>query len=200
MRIPLPAALALIAAAAAFGPAPADARARAASSAAAPTPSLLPALASAAARAGQWERAAGLWRQVTIDTPADGRAWAALGEALIAIDEPAAARAALERAAGLIGSDAPGLAYHQGRASLRLGDGREAAAHFERAAVAAPGDPRVWTGLGVAQDLAGDRAAARAAYDRALALDPLHAAALHNRARSAALSAASGPADPPGRP
>ncbi len=45
---------------------------------------------------------------------------------------------------------------------------------------AAPGNPRAWNNLGHALEQAGDRAGARAAYERALALDPAHRKARGN--------------------
>jgi tetratricopeptide (TPR) repeat protein len=67
----------------------------------------------------------------------------------------------------------------------RDGDPHTALAAEERAlaagCLAAPAEARVRFRLGAARQLAGDLAAARAHYDRVLALQPAHAAALVNR-------------------
>ena len=83
-------------------------------------------------------------------------------------------------------------AYTSGRAYFFLGDYREALRHYGFA-VARPGDPLARWGpwsqfyIGEAHEAAGDRAAARAAYERALAYDGAFAyhKALEQRARAA---------------
>lgn len=145
-------------------------------------------LARAASRAGQWASAARLWRALTIADPVHGEAWAMLGEALVRLGQPADAVAALGRAEELLPAQ-PGVGLSRGRAELALGHGEAAVAAFAVAVTGSPMDPRGWTGLGVARDLLGQHAAAQEAYRRALAIDPLNAAARHNLALSAMLSA-----------
>jgi Flp pilus assembly protein TadD len=142
-------------------------------------------MARAASRAGQWPAAARLWRQQTQAEPSNGQAWAGLGVALLEQGEAGDAAIALERAALLLPGDA-GLWLHRGRAALALGQHEAARTAFAAFTASRPGDPRGWTGLGVAHDLAGDHAAAQTAYARALAVDPLNAAARHNLALSRA--------------
>ena len=153
-------------------------------------------LARAAARSGQWVSAARLWRDVTVARPADPQAWAALGEALSRIGQPDDAVSALARAQQL-NPRARGLAVNLGRAQLQRGNGPAAAAAFEAAVAEAPKDPAGWTGLGIARDLMGEHAAAREAYARALAIDPLNRAARHNDALSLELAAAAQPGRAP---
>jgi Flp pilus assembly protein TadD len=148
---------------------------------------MTPVLARAAARSGQWQAAARLWREVTLANPADAEAWAELGAALTRTGAPGDAVAALARA-DTLAPGRPGIAFSLGRAQLALGNGSAAAAAFQAATVARPDDPRGWTGLGVARDLQGEHAAAREAYARALAIDPLNAAARNNLALSQRLA------------
>ncbi len=142
-------------------------------------PSLNSAMARAAARAGQWQAAARLWRLQTQAEPASGAAWAGLGQALDA-----------------------GLWLPRGRAALALGNAAAARAAFTAYTASRPDDARGWTGLGVALDLAEQHGEAQAAYARALAVDPLNPAARHNLALSQALSQAlaRAPARAPARP
>lgn len=149
-------------------------------------------LAGAAARAGQWQAAARLWRTVTLTRTQDARAWAGLGTALLQTGEPADAAIALDKALALGGADAA-LWRQRGRAAVALADAAGAQKAFTALLQLAPDDAGGWTGLGVAHDLAGDHAAAAKAYDKALALDPLHAAARHNLALSRQLAGANPP-------
>lgn len=146
-------------------------------------------LARAASRVGQWASAARLWRALTVADPMNAEAWAMLGDALARAGAPGDAVAALGRAE-VLEAGRPGLALARGRAELALGHGEAAMAAFARAVTQAPQDPRGWTGLGVARDLAGDHAGALVAYDRALAIDPLNVAARHNLALSRQLGGA----------
>lgn len=148
---------------------------------------MTPVLARAAARSGQWQAAARLWRELTLANSADAEAWAGLGSALSRTGPPADAVAALARASALSPGRA-GIDVDLGRAQLALGNGVAAAAAFQAATLARPGDPRGWTGLGVARDLLGDHIGARAAYARALDIDPLNAAARNNLALSQRLA------------
>ncbi|MBS3960826.1 MAG: tetratricopeptide repeat protein [Sandarakinorhabdus sp.] len=176
--------LTLVLVAALLAPLPLEARQPGPASAA--PDSLTPVLARAAARSGQWEAAARLWRKATLENSADPIAWAQLGEALSRIGEPASAVAALSRATALNSRD-PGIALSLGRAQLAQGHGKAAVAAFTSATARNPADPRGWTGLGVAQDLVGNHAAAQQAYARALGIDPLNRAARHNLALSLAI-------------
>lgn len=160
-------------------------------------PSLNSAMARAAARAGQWQAAARLWRLQTQAEPGSGAAWAGLGQALLEQGEAGDAAIALDRAALLLPTDA-GLWLPRGRAALALGNAAAARAAFTAYTASRPGDARGWTGLGVALDLAEQHGEAQAAYARALAVDPLNPAARHNLALSQALS--HGPARAPARP
>lgn len=161
---------------------------------AAPPPSqatLAPALARAAGRAGQWQAAARLWRELTVARPADAAAWAGLGHALLALDRVEDAASALDRAAVLqpAGRKAdPDLLLDRGRAALALDDGAAARTAFAALAALRPADARAQTGLGIAYDMAGDHAAAQSAYARALDIDPLYEAARANMTLSRALA------------
>ena len=157
---------------------------------------LAPVLARAAARSGQWESAARLWRARTIANPADAEAWAGLGEALSRTGASADAVAALARAAELA-PGRPGLALLLGRAQLQQANPRAALAAFQAATDAQPRNPAAWTGLGIAHDLLGEAQAAQSAYARALAIDPLNTAARHNLALSRAQEAAARPGAAP---
>ena len=158
----------------------------------APRPALTSIMARAATRAGQWQAAARLWRGQTLALPSDGEAWAGLGLALLEQGEAADAAIALERAALLMPGDF-GLWLHRGRAALALGLGPAAHTAFAAYTASRPGDARGWTGLGVALDLSGNHGEAQIAYGRALALDPLNAAARHNLALSQALAVRAAP-------
>lgn len=153
---------------------------------------LAPVLARAAARSGQWDSAARLWRARTVADPQDAEAWAGLGEALSRVGEGQDAVAALARAAEL-SPGLPGLALLVGRAQLQQGNARAALAALGAATEAEPRNPAAWTGLGIAHDLLGETAEAQAAYARALAIDPLNRAARHNLALSRAQAAAQQP-------
>lgn len=161
----------------------------------APAPALHSVMARAAARAGQWQAAARLWRAQTLAEPAGGEAWAGLGRALLEDGDASNAAIALERAAQLLPDDA-GLWLPRGRAALALGDNTAAQAAFAAYTVSRPGDARGWTGLGVALDLLGQHGEAQAAYGRALAVDPLNRAARHNLALSQGLAALAAPTLP----
>jgi protein O-mannosyl-transferase len=63
---------------------------------------------------------------------------------------------------------------------LRNGDYRDEVSLWKATAAASPSKPRVWNNLGYAERLAGNTAAARAAFERALALDPDFDTARHN--------------------
>jgi hypothetical protein len=63
---------------------------------------------------------------------------------------------------------------------LRNHDYRSEVALWQATAAASPGKARVWNNLGYAYALAGNRPAAAAAYERALALDPAHVKARYN--------------------
>lgn len=154
--------------------------------AAAPAPALNTAMARAAARAGQWQAAARLWRAQTLAEPGSGEAWAGLGQALLEDGQAGDAAIALERAGSLLPGDA-GLWLPRGRAALALDDPAAARAAFANYTMSRPTDARGWTGLGVALDLAGQHGEAQAAYGRALAVDPLNRAARHNLALSQSL-------------
>lgn len=184
------AALWLASAALARPPAAADARGN-----------VVAALARAAAQAERWDTAARLWRDLTLARPDDAAAWAGLGHALLGLDRTDDAAAALDRAMALVPSVtafAPGdaaqapadtsLVLDRSRAALQQGDGATARRLFAALAARRPADPRVWTGLGVALDLGGRHGEAQQAYDRALALDPLDAAARANMAISRQLA------------
>jgi Flp pilus assembly protein TadD len=153
-------------------------------------------LARAAARSGQWESAARLWRQRTIAAPMDAEGWAGLGEALSRTGEGADAVAALARAEELA-PGRPGLALLLGRAQLQQGNARAALAAFTAATDANPRNPAGWTGLGIAHDLLDEPTEAQIAYGRALGIDPLNAAARHNLALSRSRQAAAQPGAAP---
>ena len=63
---------------------------------------------------------------------------------------------------------------------LRNGDYRDEVALWNATARVSPNKARVWNNLGQAHEIQGDRSAARAAYERALALDPAHYKARQN--------------------
>ncbi len=155
-----------------------------------------PVLARAAARSGQWESAARLWRARTQAEPMDAEAWTGLGEALSHMGDGSDAVAALARAAEL-SPGRPGLALLLGRAQLQQGNARAALAAFGAATGTNPRNPAAWTGLGIAHDLLGEAEAAQLAYGRALAIDPLNRAARHNLALSRAQQASARPGAAP---
>jgi tetratricopeptide (TPR) repeat protein len=73
------------------------------------------------------------------------------------------------------------LALLLGAATVqRNRDYRSEVALWQATAAASPDKARVWNNLGYAQALAGNRPAARSAYERALALDPAHVKARYN--------------------
>ena len=63
---------------------------------------------------------------------------------------------------------------------VRVADYASEARLWEATARANPANPRAWNNLGHAWQLAGDRERARAAYERALAIDPQHRKARGN--------------------
>ena len=63
---------------------------------------------------------------------------------------------------------------------VRNADYRSEVALWQATAVRSAHKARVWNNLGYAHAMAGDREAAAAAYERALALDPAHVKALYN--------------------
>ena len=71
------------------------------------------------------------------------------------------------------------------RAELGLGDLEAAARDFERVTALRPDDANAWNDLGAVQAMRGDRAAARLAFERALAADPSLASARSNLERLA---------------
>jgi arylsulfatase A-like enzyme len=72
--------------------------------------------------------------------------------------------------------------------ALQGGQPATALARFREAVERLPSSPSAWTGLGLASEATGDRAAARVQFERALALDPTRAETL---LRLAALAAGS---------
>jgi len=107
--------------------------------------------------------------------------WAAEGDRLYRAGDLEAAATAWERACEADPrASAPRLAL--GLVWLKLGRGAASVASFLAAQRLAPADPLVAYHLGLAYQLAGDLPAARAAYERALAVEPGHAAARANLA------------------
>jgi DNA-binding winged helix-turn-helix (wHTH) protein/TolB-like protein/Flp pilus assembly protein TadD len=114
------------------------------------------------------ERAAG-------DTALRPAAYAALARVYAGLARPDLARAYFDRALRLQPNDA-GLHRERGFAAYLGGDLDGAIAAFRTAAVLAPSDERLWSGLGGLYLAAGRRDEARQAFERSLALRPNYAA------------------------
>lgn len=103
-------------------------------------------------------------------TPAN----AALGVAALSASLlPGAQPEALEAAAQLE-ADSSWVQAEYARALAQTGRAADAVVHAQRAVELVSNDVEAWVVLGVAQTAAGDRAAARAAFERALQLNPVH--------------------------
>ncbi|WP_133478142.1 tetratricopeptide repeat protein [Cognatilysobacter segetis] len=102
-------------------------------------------------------------------------AYAALARVYAGLSRPDLARAYFDRALRLQPND-PGLHRERGFAAYLAGDTDGAIAAFRTATGLAPGDERLWSGLGGLYLAAGRRADARLAFERSLALRPNYAA------------------------
>jgi tetratricopeptide (TPR) repeat protein len=151
------------------------------------------------ARAGRYADARAAYRRLLGRAPERPLDWADAARAALAAGDPAAAEELLAR----------GCARHpaalelwklRGLAAKRGGRHADALAHFLRAADLDPGDPSLLNEIGIARVGVGDLAAARRAFEAALAADPGYAPARANLARLAALSSGGGLVQPPSPP
>lgn len=143
------------------------------------------ALARALAGSGRHEDAVAACRRgLAID---DGQvaAWELLALCLRRTADLAAATQAQQRAIELAPSSAA-LRDQLGLMRFTLGRVEEAAASFAEAERLAGDQPAVATHVGMALSARGDRAGARAAFERALAIAPAHGEALRNLAEMVA--------------
>ncbi|TZF91166.1 tetratricopeptide repeat protein, partial [Cognatilysobacter lacus] len=102
-------------------------------------------------------------------------AFAALGRVYAGLGRPDMSRSYFDRALRLQPNDA-GLHRERGFAAYLEGDLPGAIAAFRTATALAPGDERLWSGLGGLYLAAGRRIDARRAFERSLALRPNYAA------------------------
>ncbi len=119
---------------------------------------------------GDLQRAVTLYRRVLADDGSNMRALVGLGEALNAIGSPNEAAEAFNKALGHDAKNAEAL-RGLGSTHLALNQPQRAIEDFNKSIAIAP-DPRAYDGIGVAEDLLGDFAAAKAAYQQGLALAP----------------------------
>ena len=137
-------------------------------------------LAVTAEREGDLDRALAGVERAAARLPGSWEVQAAWGRILQRMGRKEEAVSRLQAAA----ADFPENPELWGRLGLlreTLGLNRRRAADLERAARAGSRDPEVWNSLGRFRRLAGDRAGARAAWDRALDLDPGSFKARFNR-------------------
>lgn len=121
------------------------------------------------ARRGEYAKAAALFRRVTELTPDSALAFSNLGGMETLLGDFPAAEASYQKSLAIEPTD---LAYSNlGTARYYRGDFSGAAACFEKAVEKTPGRYDLWTNLGDARRwVARDRAAAREAYARGIAL------------------------------
>jgi Flp pilus assembly protein TadD len=119
---------------------------------------------------GDLQRAVTLYRRVLADDGSNMRALIGLGEALNAIGSPNEAAEAFNKALSHDGKNAEAL-RGLGSTHLALNQPQRAIEAFNKSIDIAP-DPRAYDGIGVAEDLVGDFAAAKAAYQQGLVLAP----------------------------
>ena len=131
-------------------------------------------------RARVWSSDLALWREATAVSPGNARAWYQVGRLLYADGETGAAEAAVRRSIELGGPD---LRKYLLLSDVALTNGDvDSSVAFAAAAVAlAPQKPWAHAGLARALARAGRWAEARAAAERALAIDPATRAALYLR-------------------
>jgi tetratricopeptide (TPR) repeat protein len=120
------------------------------------------------------------FRQATAHLPVEPSALLQLSLAAERAGHLATARDALVRYTALSsdGLPTPDRALHLGDLSMRLNEPAAAAAWFASAAQAPGASPATWLRLAQAEGRQGRRAAARAAVEQGLRLDPNHAALL----------------------
>jgi tetratricopeptide (TPR) repeat protein len=109
--------------------------------------------------------------------PADAGLWAALGNALVRAGRPGEAVAALGKASSRDTSAQTYLAV----AYAVQGDAKKALEILEKAVADNPDHALAWINLGITHEALGNRAAARAAYDKAVVLQPDSAEARRRR-------------------
>ncbi len=122
-------------------------------------------------RAGDYEAAADLGRQLTRLFPRRAEYWASLGTVYHLMDRPEQAEQAARRAVALA-PEAFDAHYSLGVALLKLERYDESVAHLEKAARLAPYHASPHLRLGMAYSRAGQRQQAIQAFRRALQLDP----------------------------
>jgi cytochrome c-type biogenesis protein CcmH/NrfG len=117
----------------------------------------------------EFEAAAGAFRDVVRESPADGRAWAYLGIALAHLGHATEAESALSRAIALTPENAEAW-FHLGVARSLRDEWVSAAQAYQRTVALTPSDMVAWHRLGVALAESGDEPAATVAFERALVL------------------------------
>lgn len=144
--------------------------------------SMAPALREVDLAMGELYRAKGLpadaiprLERAATDPALRPAAFAALGRVYAGLSRPDLARAYFDRALRLRPNDA-GLHRERGFTAYLEGDLDGAIAAFRTATTYAPGDERLWSGLGGLYLAAGRRDDARRAFERSLALRPNYAA------------------------
>jgi tetratricopeptide (TPR) repeat protein/mono/diheme cytochrome c family protein len=142
-------------------------------------------LGQALAGQGEWAAAAAAFREATDRRPQDADAQDGLGLALLALGQTDEAIGAFRQALRTKPDD---LTAHDalGQALFSHGAVDEAVQHFRELAKGRPDDPDVCNNLGSALAAQGHLAEAAAQFERALALDPSHAAARANLAQARA--------------
>jgi Flp pilus assembly protein TadD len=119
---------------------------------------------------GEYPRALGLYRRALADDNSNERALIGVGETLLAMGQPSQAAEAFSRAVENDSKSAEAL-RGLGSAYLALNQPQRAIDVFEKANAIAP-DSRAYDGLGVANDLTGNFAGAKAAYQQGLGVSP----------------------------
>jgi Flp pilus assembly protein TadD len=119
---------------------------------------------------GDLSRAVTLYRRVLADDSSNMHALIGLGETLNALGSPNEAAEVFKKALDHDSKSAPAL-RGQGSVLLALNEPQRAIDLFKQSIAIAP-DARAYDGLGVAEDLMGDFAAAKQAYLQGLAVAP----------------------------
>lgn len=142
-------------------------------------------------RTGDRTRALALARRATERSPRDAEAWLTLARLERRTGDLDAAQQAYDRAARIDRSHGE-VALGRAQVALLRGEHEKAITLFERARRQSPRDPRVWVGVGVANDALGRHARAQEMYRYALSIDPGNASAEANLRQSLAMAGETG--------
>ncbi len=142
-------------------------------------------LGQALAGQGEWAAAAAAFRQALDRKPEDADAHDGLGLALLALGQTDDAIGAFRQALRAKPDD-PTAHDALGQTLFARGDVNEAVRHFRELAKSRPDDADVCNNLGSALAAQGRLVEAAVLFERALVLDPAHAAAKGNLARARA--------------